>query len=187
MNKFIKILKRIITNYELKHPLYEEPIYMCPDSKIRNRYKNDNYKIPEDQPQCPIYKDNRCCGGCKFAATCEHCVNCGCFGFTYAQMGANDKNFYLHKASQYYGLGRIGKNKKFDWKKYYFNLKKQELMPNKYIWIDDILYKVISSPNSKGKFTVLNMSNEYYSKMNIYDLPNYIYVYENEKLARKIL
>lgn len=79
IKKLIKLLKCIIDKYELKHPQYEEPVYMCDHFDTRNRYKNEKYKIPEDKPQCPIYNDNRCCGGCKLAAECEHCVACGWF------------------------------------------------------------------------------------------------------------
>lgn len=94
MKKIIGLLKIIITKYDMKHPEYTEPVFICPNIDTRNRCKNEKYKIPEDQPQCPIYHDNRCCGGCHLAATCEHCVNCNCFGFTYAQMGGTDKQCY---------------------------------------------------------------------------------------------
>lgn len=120
-------MKCVINKYELKHPQYEEPIHICNSYDTRNRYKNEKYKIPEDQPQCPVYQDNRCGGGCKLAVVCEHCVNCGCYGFTYGQMGGNDKNYYLHKASEYYGLARIGKDGKFDWDYYYIQRKKKDI------------------------------------------------------------
>lgn len=127
MKKIIKLLKEIIIKYELKHPEYEPPIYICKNIDTRNRYKNDKWKIPENEPQCPIFKDNRCCGGCKLAPKCQHCVDCGCFGFTYACMGGNDRSYYMHKASKYYPYGRI-KNGKFDWEYYkrklYFSIKK---------------------------------------------------------------
>lgn len=107
LKKVINLLKIVVNKYELKHPEYAKPVFICPNVKTRNEHKNDKYKIPEDQPQCPVYKDNRCCGGCSFAATCDHCVECHCFGFTYAQMGGTDKGYYLHKASNYYELGRL--------------------------------------------------------------------------------
>ncbi len=114
---FINILKKIIVRYELKHPQYVKPIYICEHVDTRNRYKNDDYKIPADKPQCPVFKDSRCCGGCNLASECEHCVNCGCYGFTYAHMGGKDKNYYMHKASKYFPNGRIRKGK-FDWEYY---------------------------------------------------------------------
>lgn len=57
MKKVIDILKFVINKYELKHPEYAKPVFICPNIKTRNEHKNDKYKIPEDQPQCPVYKD----------------------------------------------------------------------------------------------------------------------------------
>ena len=84
LKKVIDLLKIVVNKYELKHPEYTKPVFICPNIRTRNAHKNDKYKIPEDQPQCPVYKDNRCCGGCSFAAMCDHCVECHCYGFTYA-------------------------------------------------------------------------------------------------------
>ena len=117
MNRIINLFKRIIMRYELKHPEYTYPLYICTHIDTRNRYKNEKYKIPSDQPQCPVFKDNRCCGCCNLAPECDHCVNCGCFGYTYAHMGGNDKNYYLHKASCYYAEGyKLDKDGKLNWK-----------------------------------------------------------------------
>lgn len=57
LKKVIDILKFVINKYELKHPEYAKPVFICPNIKTRNKHKNDKYKIPEDQPQCPVYKD----------------------------------------------------------------------------------------------------------------------------------
>lgn len=92
LKKVIDLLKIVVNKYELKHPEYTKPVFICPNIRTRNAHKNDKYKIPEDQPQCPVYKDNRCCGGCSFAAMCDHCVECHCYGFTYAQMGRTESN-----------------------------------------------------------------------------------------------
>lgn len=183
----IKWLKNIVNKYELKHPQYEEAIHMCNRWDTRNRYKNDKYKIPENQPQCPVYKDNRCCGGCKLAAECEHCVNCGCYGFTYGQMGGNDKNYYLHKASEYYGLGRIGKDGKFDWDYYYIQKKKRDIKIGKFVIWNERIYEIKSKPNKNGKFKVVDCENSCWMRLNIYEMGKYVRVYDSRFVAEHLL
>jgi len=117
INSVVKIMKRIVLSYDVKHGLIDPPIYICTHLDTRNRYKNDKHKIPLDLPQCPIFKDNRCCGSCKLSHTCDHIVNCNCFGFAYASMGGTDERAYLTKASEYIGKGRVVDGK-FDWDYY---------------------------------------------------------------------
>lgn len=184
MKKVIKLLKKIVLAYEIKHPEYEEPAFICLNPDVRNRSKNDKYKIPEDQPQCPVYKDNRCCGGCRFAPTCEHCVNCNCYGFTMGQMGGTDKQYYLHKASKYYDLGRIDKNGKFDWDFYKKNLKRKEIAPGKFICVDGEFYEIHSKVNYAGNFTAINCETNEDKKFHIDDLGDYVHVYKNLYAAK---
>lgn len=179
VKKIMDLLRNIITKYDMKHPEYIEPVFICPNIDTRNRCKNEKYKISEDQPQCPIYEDNRCCGGCHFAATCEHCVDCNCFGFTYAQMGGTDKQYYMHKASQYYDLGRIDKNGKFDWDYYKKNLRRKEIVPGKYICIYKRVYKINSKTNSRGNFTAISCESNKHKRFNADKLGEYIHVYNN--------
>ena len=184
MDKVINFLETIIRKYKIKHPEYSNPIYICEDVKTRNRYKNDEYKIPEDQPQCPVYKDNRCCGGCELASECEHCVNCGCFGFTYAQMGGTDKQYYMHKASQYYCLGRIGEDGKFDWNYYYANKKKKSIIPGKFICVNGRFYKVTSKVNRFGKFSVISCKSHRRRKFKTTNFDDYIRTYDDLDTAK---
>lgn len=174
-------MKKIICKYEVMHPNYEEPVYICTSTDTRNRYKNDKYKISEDQPQCPVYKDNRCCGGCQLAPECEHCVNCGCFGFVYASMGGKDKNYYLHKASDNYGVGRIDKDGKFDWKYYYFNKKRKDFKTGKYILHNKRIYEIKSKPSHNGKFSALDIESNQYVRLNINDMDDYITAYDSKQ------
>ncbi len=125
VNSIIKTMKRLVLLYDIKHGISEPPVYICTHFDTRNRYKNERHKIPFDQPQCPIFKDNRCCGGCKLSYTCNHIVNCNCFGFAYASMGGTEKRAYMTKASEYYKVGRI-KNGKFDWDYYNKHKRKKE-------------------------------------------------------------
>lgn len=183
IKKVIKFLKYIVNKYELKYPQYEEPIYICDNWDTRNRYKNEKYKIPKEQPQCPVYNDNRCCGGCKLAAECDYCVNCGCYGFTYGQMGGNAKNYYLHKASEYYGLGRIGKDGKFDWDYYYIQKKKKDIQIGKFIIWNENIYEIKSKPNRNGKFKVVDCVNSCWTRLNIHEMERYVRVYDSRFLA----
>lgn len=178
MRKIIDLLRDIVTKYDMKHPKYTEPIFICSEIEHRNRCKNEKYKIPKDQPQCPIYKDNRCCGGCQFAPTCEYCVDCGCFGFTYGQMGGTDKQYYMHKASKYYDLGRIDKNGKFDWDYYKKNLRRKEIVPGKYICIDKRIYKINSKTNSHGNFTAISCESNKHRRFNVDKLGEFISTYK---------
>ena len=184
MSKILKILKYLVVWYELKHPDHEDPVFICDNISCRNSHKNEKYQIPENQPQCPIFKDNRCCGGCRFAARCQHCVNCNCFGFTYAQMGGNDNNYYLHKSSKFYGLGRLDKEGKFDWEYYCEQKKRKDIAPNKFVIVNGIVGKIISLPNKKGDFKIITDS-DITKTVNIFkDFDDYITVYENEYIAR---
>lgn len=180
MNLFIKLMKKIILNYEMKHIEDCEPIFICSNIDTRNRAKNEKYKIPSDKPQCPIYEDNRCCGGCKLSSTCEHCVNCNCFGFAYGQMGGNDEGYYLHKSSEYYGLGRINKNGEFDWEYYYDSCKRRNIQPNKFIRIKDRKYKIKSKVDKNGNFKVISCDSNKLRTYNIKELDNYIHTYDDE-------
>lgn len=184
MKKIIKLLKKIVQIYEINNPEYEEPTFICDNIDTRNRWKNDKYKIPKDQPQCPIYNDNRCCGGCCFASTCEHCVNCNCYGFTKAQMGGTDKQYYMHKASIYYKLGRIDRDGNFDWDYYKKNLKRKEIVPGKFICINNRFYKINSKVNKFGNFSAISCETNKHRKIKVDNLGEYIHCYENLQDAR---
>ena len=184
IGSIIKIIENFITDYKIKHPEYEKPVYICTNPDTRNRYKNEKYRIPENKPQCPVYNDNRCCGGCKLASRCEHCVNCGCFGFTYGQMGGNDKNYYLHKASVYYELGRLDKDGRFDWDYYYIQKKKKDIQVNKFIVVDNTIYEIKSIPDKNGKFNVISVSGNIQNELNIFELDKYVNIYNSKESAQ---
>lgn len=140
MKLIILLLKKLILRYEINHPNYEDPIYICTHIDTRNNAKNDKYKIPPDQPQCPIYKDNRCCGGCKYTSICDHCVECRCYGHVYSAMGGNDKKVYLRKASEY-AIGRLNNNGKFDWEYYYYKGKNVHFKKVCILYVMDVLIR----------------------------------------------
>lgn len=120
MEVIIKLLRELVNRYDLKHHTeWYEPKYICKSFDTRNRYKNDKYKIPFDKPQCPIFEDNRCCGCCKLAPTCDHCVDCGCYGFTYATIGGGTEVIMKHKASQYYKCQKLKSDGTYDYEAYW--------------------------------------------------------------------
>lgn len=156
IESFISILRQIVWNYR-RHPDYrDKPAYICTQADTRNRNKRPEYQIPEDEPQCPVYSDNRCCGGCKFASICDYCVDCGCYGFTYAQMGGTDAGYYLHNASKYAPFGKLDSSGKFDWKYYYDQKKKASIVIGSYIVIGKEIYKILSHV-VRRKFRAMNV------------------------------
>ena len=179
VKRIIELLRSFVTKYDMKHSEYIKPIFICSNIDTRNEHKNDKYKIPKDQPQCPIYKDNRCCGGCRFASTCEYCVNCNCFGFTYGQMGGTDEQYYLHKASKYYGLARVNKDGNFDWDYYKKNLRRNEIVPGKYICINKRIYKINSNVNSFGNFSAISCESNKRRRFNVDKLKEDMNIYDN--------
>lgn len=107
----------------VKHKDKNAKVFMCTAPENRNSNRNKAARIPLDQPQCPVFKDNRCCGGCKLTTTCEHIVGCNCYGMAYGLMGGTVKRYYLTKDGLY-AKGRINRKGKFDWT-YWYNINKQ--------------------------------------------------------------
>ena len=178
--KIVEILRKIVLKYDIDNGLLtDKPLYMCPKREpsereggyksgfeVRNRYKNDKYKIPDDMPQCPIYKDNRCCGGCKLAVSCDHAVNCNCYGYAYATLGGDDSH-YLRKCTDYSGIGaRLDADGKFDWDFYYLRAFLGSSKKNKFFIteIDDKKYIAeIKKINKKtGSFKCFIRERNYY-------------------------
>lgn len=123
-DKFYQLLRIMVAKYDDKHDPKRNELFICTSIDTRNRNKRKEYRIPEGEPQCPIFKDNRCCGGCKLARTCDHCVDCNCFGYTYATLGGTEVEMN-HKASEYYGCSRLKEDGTFDWDYYWENRDKK--------------------------------------------------------------
>jgi len=158
---------------------------ICNSFETRNRHKNDEYKIPSDMPQCPIFKDNRCCGGCELIKTCEHCVDCGCFGFIKSSMGGTDESYYMRKASETGENGRLTDKGEFDWTYYKLQKNLMKITPNKYIFYHGRSYKIISQADSNGFFKALSIKSKKMRKINAHDVKNlcdssgYMHVYNS--------
>lgn len=125
--KVINEIKKGIFKLEVKNNTMK--IYMC-HSNRRFEYRKKENKIPQDQPQCPVFKDDRCCGSCYLGNTCEYAVDCNCSGYCYGQLGGTDESYYMRKEGNQ--QGRI-KDGKFDWDYYrYIKYAKHK----KYVGID---------------------------------------------------
>lgn len=126
---FLNLLKKKIFDYEVKKGYRN--IYIC-DSDKRFENRREEYSIPEYKPQCPVYKDNRCCGGCFLANTCGYAVNCNCFGYCFGTLGCKDENYYMNNKS----CAKYGAiiNEKFDFGTYNYNKNKTQY-PNHYFSI----------------------------------------------------
>ena len=192
-SRIIKLFRKLIYQYDKNNGLLEESenIYICENFDTRNRYKNDKYKIPFDKPQCPIFNDSRCCGSCRIAPKCEHAVNCGCYGYTYARLGGNDKGNYMHKATEYYQYGRLNKEGKFDWTYYKTNKLINDSKYKKFtiIKVDNMEYVAEIKNNIKqnGKFKCYICDLKYYKNVSIKDMYNQFSLYRDYDEAKQII
>lgn len=187
--KLVTKLKYILLNHDIKQGNYDKPKYICDRLETRNRYKNEESKIPFDKPQCPVFNDNRCCGGCDLVETCDYTVNCGCFGFVYAAMGATDDRYYLNKSSEYKTHGKLDQNGKFDWDAYKINKFKSKFALGKYIKIqsnDKKAYALIKSKINPltQKFKVFVPEQNKHMKITFKDVIDYTPVLTKEEYER---
>lgn len=138
MKKFVDILRRIVDKYDEKHDLKDKKILICNSIDTRNRYKLPEWRTKEGEPLCPIYKDNRCCGSCNLTPSCDHAVDCNCFGYTKAALGGTDKSKYMRKCSPYYKYGRIKEDSTFDWDYYNKKINIETFSPGKYVEVEHL-------------------------------------------------
>ncbi len=177
-DKIISIMRKFIVKYDVKRDT-SKPNYICDRFDTRNRYKNDEYKIPEDKPQCPIYKDNRCCGDCKYTETCEHMVDCNCFGIVRSIMGGTSESKMMRKASDYYKYGRMKDNDEFDWD-YYKARRFEEGTKEKPYFIVKLdggyfIAKLKGKLRKDGRFRVHFIDKNYYKMINMSDKESQFY------------
>lgn len=183
---FVNVLRFVVEKHDKKY--HGKPVFMCTNIEVRNRARREDRRIPADKPQCPIYKDNRCCGGCILASTCPHIVNCGCYGMTYGAMGGTEERYYLTPASKYYGYGSI-KNGKFDWDQYKHAMRRKDIAVGKALYTNDNhILEIRSRADTDGYFTVYDLMDETERKCNIDDTAfqtnGYLDIYKNAEACR---
>lgn len=137
MNILINLLRRIVDKYDEKKGLRKKTPFMCHSWDTRNRYKLPEWQTAKGEPLCPVYKDDRCCGCCELSGSCDHAVNCNCYGFAKAALGGTTESEYMRKSSPYYKFGRMKDDGSFDWDFYRLNKAKDEMVPGKYAGIQD--------------------------------------------------
>lgn len=135
MRIIIDLLRRIVDKYDKKKGLRKKTIHMCHSWDTRNRYKLPEWQTKKGEPLCPIYKDDRCCGSCDLATTCDHATNCNCYGFALSVLGGTTEREYMRKCSPYYKYGRMKSDGTFDWDFYNMNKSREEFVPGKYVKI----------------------------------------------------
>jgi hypothetical protein len=125
-------LRRIVDRYDDKNGLRKRTVFTCTNMERRNEYRREDFRISLEEAQCPVYLDNRCCGGCDLSSTCQFAVDCNCYGYTKGALGGTDEGYYMrnHDSAKY---GRIGEDGKFDWDFYKLNQTKERLVPGKFI------------------------------------------------------
>nr|WP_207717284.1 hypothetical protein [Clostridium acetobutylicum] len=159
-------------------------LYICNNFEARNRNKNNKYKIPYGKPQCPTFKDDRCCGGCSLIRQCDNVVDCNCSGFVKSAMGGTDKDYYMKKSSKYSELGRIIGGK-FDWDYFRLNTFKQDIKTKKFfvLEINNVNYiaESKSGVNNKGFFKCFIKDLNCYKKISYKDLPMHFHFIKRTK------
>lgn len=130
VGKIIDSLRVVIDGYDLKHGIRQ--IHYC-TSERRNERRRERFRIPNDQPQCPIYKDNRCCGGCPLVKTCDYATVCNCTGFEIGAMGSQER-FYMTQ-EDFERDGRMVDGE-FDWDFYFANTRRKTIKKDLYVVLD---------------------------------------------------
>lgn len=130
-------LRRIVDQYDEKHGLRKKEVFDCTNIKRRDEYRREDFRINLEEAQCPVYLDNRCCGTCDLAPTCQFAVACNCYGYTKGALGGTDEGYYMRN-HDYAKYGRIGEDGNFDWEFYKFNQSKEKFIPGKFVVIKDI-------------------------------------------------
>lgn len=128
----INILRRIVDKYDDENGLKKKKLFMCTGADRRNEKRREAFRIPLDKPQCPTYKDNRCCGCCDLMPTCDYTTNCNCYGIWKGSLGGTEEGYYMREDDNA-KYGRIGTDGEFDWGYYYLNRYSERFTPGKYI------------------------------------------------------
>lgn len=164
--KILNLIKKSIFEYEVKKGYRK--VFDCTGTK-RLESRREEYSIPADKPQCPVFNDNRCCGGCFIGNTCEYTVDCNCYGMSYGTLGGLPENYHMHdkERAKYGGLRADGS---FDWHLYYYNKFKSK-SPDAYVGLkayiltrDDAYYENTIKEKEKYDFfkdAVAKLKKEY--------------------------
>lgn len=98
-------------------------------------------------------------------------------------MGGTDKGYYLHKASNYYELGRLKDNGEFDWDYYKVNARKSEIQKGKFVYIRGRIYMINSPVNKHEKFSVISCETSKHRRFRLRDIEG-ASIYDNFETAK---
>lgn len=135
-------LRRIVDRYDEKHGLRKKVVFECHSLQRRHDYRRDDFRISLEEPQCPVYLDNRCCGSCDLTPTCQFAVSCNCVGYTKGALGGTDEGYYMRN-NDYSKWGRIDENGKFDWDYYKMSQSKERMVPGKYVVVKELEHSLV--------------------------------------------
>ena len=152
---FISKLRNLVARYDDKH--HPKNIFMCKEIGHRNSCRGSKYKISENEPQCPIFKNNRCCGCCDLTTTCKYVVPCSnCYGWAVAAMGSYQR-YYMNDATDTAEFGRMKSDEIFDWDYYHRNQMISRAKVGKYFRYKLVWYMIVKSANRSGIIEVINL------------------------------
>lgn len=141
-------LREIVARYDDKHN--PKQLFMCVEPAYRNSCRNSKYNIPTNEPQCPVFHDNRCCGCCDLTTTCKYVVPCNsCSGWGVAAMGSY-RRYFMNDATTTAEFGRMKSDEVFDWDYFHYNQLIDRAKAGKYFRYNLVWYKIIKSADADG-------------------------------------
>lgn len=141
--KIIDSLRLVIDRYDIKQGVRK--LHYCTFER-RNERRRERFRIPSDQPQCPVYGDNRCCGGCPLVKTCDYATVCNCTGFEIGAMGSQER--YYMTQNDFEKDGRFV-NGEFDWDFYFANTRRGTIKKGLYVVFDYLSWLHITEDQVK--------------------------------------
>ena len=164
----ISKLRVLVARYDDKHN--PKKLFMCTDPSNRNSWRGSKYEIPADEPQCPVFHDNRCCGCCDLTTTCKYVVPCNnCYGWGVAAMGSYTR-YYMNDATKTAELGRMKDDNLFDWDYYHYNQLINRAKAGKYFRYNLVWYKIVKSADVNGMIEAVHLKRDEVCRIDLHTL-----------------
>ena len=161
-------LREIVARYDDKHN--PKQLFMCVEPAYRNSCRNSKYNIPTNEPQCPVFQDNRCCGCCDLTTTCKYVVPCNsCSGWGVAAMGGYTR-YYMNDANKTAEFGRMKDDNVFDWDYYHYNQLISRAKAGKYFRYNLVWYKIVKSADAGGMIEAVHLKRDEVCRIDLHTL-----------------
>lgn len=161
-------LRELVARYDDKHN--PKTLFMCTEPSHRNSERGSKYQIPVDEPQCPVFHDNRCCGCCDLTATCKYVVPCNhCYGWGVAAMGGYTR-YYMNDATKTAEFGRMKEGNTFDWDYYHYNQLICRAGIGKYFRYNLVWYRIVKSANADGMIEAIHLKRDEVCRIDLHTL-----------------